>query len=246
MDNLYIVIPAYNEQDTIRDVIDQWYPVIETIGIDSRLVIVNDGSKDNTYSIMQECAKEKPQFIPLTKKNGGHGATVLYAYHYALKKNADYIFQTDSDGQTVAEEFWSFWEQRKQYDLVIGHRNHRQDGFSRVMVTKILKAVIRLSFGVSVTDANTPFRLMEADVLRDNINLIPKDFNLSNVLLSVIYEKKKLRVKYIPITFKPRQGGTNSINLPKIFKIGLQALIDFKMINRSLKKCNNSAGAERG
>lgn len=237
MDSLYIVIPAYNEQDTIRDVIEQWYTVVEKIGNNSRLVIVNDGSKDDTYRIMQECAKEKPQLIPLTKSNGGHGAAVLYGYHYALEKNADYIFQTDSDGQTVSEEFWPFWEQRHDYDLIIGHRRSRQDGFSRIVVTKVLKLVIWICFGVNVTDANTPFRLMEAKGLRDNIGLIPEDFNLSNVILSIIYERKKLRVKYIPITFKPRQGGKNSINLLKIFRIGLKALKDFKEINRSLKKC---------
>lgn len=238
MDNLYIVIPAYNEQDTIRDVIDQWYSIIEKIGNKSRLVIVNDGSKDNTYNIMQECAKEKPQLIPLTKANSGHGAAVLYAYNYALKEKADYIFQTDSDGQTVPEEFWEFWEQRHNYDLVIGHRNHRQDGFSRIAVTKVLKVVIRICFGVDVIDANTPFRLMEASALRDSMRFVPKDFNLSNVILSVIYEKKKLKVKYIPITFQPRQGGVNSINLFKISKIGLRALGDFRAINQVLKKHN--------
>lgn len=236
MENLYIVIPAYNEQDTIRDVIVQWYPVVEKVGNDSRLVIVNDGSKDHTYEIMQEYAKSRPRLIPLTKENSGHGATVLYAYHYALEKNADYIFQTDSDGQTIPEEFWPFWEQRHDYDLVIGHRSNRQDGFSRVVVTKTLRDVIRFCFGVRITDANTPFRLMEAKTLSAQIELIPGDFNLTNVVLSVIYARKNLRVKYIPITFKPRQGGVNSINLPKIVKIGLRALKDFKAIDRSLKQ----------
>lgn len=235
MENLYIVIPAYNEQATIRKVIDEWYPIVERIGSDSRLVVVDDGSTDHTYEIMQECVEEKSQFVPLTKENGGHGAAVLYAYHYALGKNADYIFQTDSDGQTVPEEFLPFWKQRHEYDMVIGHRSNRQDGFSRVVVTKMLKAVIRLCFGIQVIDANTPFRLMDAKTMKEQIDLIPKDFNLANVILSVIYAKKKLKVKYVPITFKPRQGGVNSINLPKIFRIGVRALKDFREINHSLK-----------
>lgn len=238
MDNLYIVIPAYNEHDTIHEVINQWYPIVEKIGNNSRLVIVNDGSKDDTYKIMQKCAKEKPLFVPLTKENEGHGATVLYAYDYALDQKADYIFQTDSDGQTIPDEFWTFWEQRHDYDFVIGHRNHRQDGFSRVVVTKILKIVIRICFGVNVMDANTPFRLMKADTLRENIQMIPSKFNLSNVILSVIYERKRSKIKYIPITFRQRQGGINSINLLNISKIGLQALKDFRQINRSLKQYN--------
>lgn len=105
---------------------------------------------------------------------------------------------------------------------------------SRIFVTRILRLVIRICFGVSVKDANTPFRLMKADTLRRYIDLIPNDFNLSNVVLSVIYAKKGCRVKYLPITFRPRQGGINSINMKKIFKIGRQALKDFRQINRVL------------
>ena len=77
---------------------------------------------------------------------------------------------------------------------------------------------------------------MSARTLRENISYIPKDFNLSNVLLSVIYFKRKQKVKYIPITFKPRQGGVNSINLKSIFKIGEKALQDFKVLNVKLNK----------
>lgn len=236
MDTLYLVMPAYNEEANIEKVIEEWYPVVEKIGGDSRLVIVDDGSKDHTYEMMLEAAKTRPYFQPLTKKNGGHGATVLYGYRYALEHGADYIFQTDSDGQTRPDEFGQFWELRKDYDMVIGHRSKREDGFSRVVVTKVLKAVIRLCFGVSVTDANTPFRLMKASTLKENIHLVPQDFNLSNVIISVIYAKKKLKVKYFPITFRPRQGGVNSINLKKIFKIGKQAVKDFRSINVALAK----------
>lgn len=235
MDRLYIVMPAYNEAENIATVIDDWYPIVEKVGKDARLVIVDDGSKDCTYSLMEELAITKPQFIPITKQNGGHGATVLYGYHYALEQGADYIFQTDSDGQTLPEEFWQFWDMRENYDMIIGWRNARQDGKSRVFVTKILKLVIRLCFGVQVIDANTPFRLMKAETLKKYIPLIPKDFNLSNVLVSVIYAKKGCKVKYVPITFRPRQGGVNSINMRRIFQIGKQALSDFRTINKTIK-----------
>ncbi|MGN1160605.1 MAG: glycosyltransferase family 2 protein [Lachnospiraceae bacterium] len=235
-EKLYIVIPAYNEQETIETVIQDWYPIIEKIGNDSKLVIIDDGSKDDTYKIMQECAKTREAFEPLTKPNGGHGATILFGYQYALDQGADYIFQTDSDGQTKSEEFWAFWERRNEYDMVIGHRKGREDGFSRVFVTKTLKLVLLLLFHVKVTDANTPFRLMKADTLAKYLPLIPKDYNLSNVIISVIYAKKKLAVKYLPITFRPRQGGVNSINMKKIFKIGKQACKDFIQINKIIKK----------
>lgn len=235
MDKLYIVIPAYNEEANIEAVVNDWYPVVEKIGNGSKLVIIDDGSKDSTYAKMQELAETRPMFTPVTKANEGHGATVLFGYSYALEAGADYVFQTDSDGQTLPEEFWPFWEKREQYAMVIGHRKGRQDGFSRVFVTKTLKLVCRICFHVTVTDANTPFRLMQAETLKENIKLVPEKFNLSNVILSVIYAKKKQSVLYLPITFRPRQGGVNSINLKKIFKIGKKAFHDFRTINRCLK-----------
>ena len=236
MDKLYIVIPAYNEEENIENVINDWYPVVEKVGGESRLVIINDGSKYNTYEIMMKIKEEKglTMFQPMTKENGGHGATILFGYHYAIEQGADYIFQTDSDGQTLPDEFWQFWEERAQYDMLIGHRSKREDGSSRVFVTKTLKFVIKLCFGVTVTDANTPFRVMKVSTLKEYIGLIPKDYNLSNVIISVIYAKKNLKVKYIPITFRQRQGGVNSINIRKICAIGKQAIKDFKVIGKTI------------
>lgn len=234
-DKLYIVMPAYNEEENIDQVAREWHEVVAKIGPESRLVIVNDGSKDSTYAKLLELKQELPQLMPLDKANSGHGATLLYAYNYALKENADYIFQTDSDGQTIPDEFYPFWEEREKYAAIIGHRNHRQDGFSRVFVTKTLKLVIRLVFGVSVTDANTPFRLMPRATLEKYIPQIPKDFNLSNVILSVLLVHNKENVKFTPITFRPRQGGVNSINFKRICKIGVQAVKDFCEIKKALK-----------
>ncbi len=235
MDKLYIVIPAYNEEENIEAVVADWYPVAEMAGAESRLVIVDDGSKDSTYTKLEELAKGRPQLLPLHKENGGHGATVLFGYRYAIENGADYIFQTDSDGQTLPQEFAGFWELRAGYDMVIGHRKGRQDGFSRVFVTKVLKAVCLLCFHVKVQDANTPFRLMKAESLKKEIVLIPEGYNLSNVIVSVLFIKKGYKVKYLPITFRPRQGGVNSINMKKIFRIGKQALKDFMAINKIIQ-----------
>lgn len=237
-DVLYIVIPAYNEEANIGDVINEWYPIIEKYNDNkkSRLVIINDGSKDNTLATIKELAKTRPLLEVVDKQNSGHGSTVLYGYKYALDNGADYIFQTDSDGQTRPDEFHQFWDLRKDYDMIIGHRKGREDGFSRIVVTKTLKATVRVEFGVTVTDANTPFRLMNRAVLQDCIQYVPADFNLSNVVLTVIYHRKGQKIKYIPITFRPRQGGVNSINLKKIVGIGRNAFVDFHKINKSLKE----------
>ena len=112
MDCLYIVIPAYNEEENIRRVLEDWYPVVERHGGGgaSRMVVVDDGSRDGTRKILDEFAAEHPLLVPLTKENGGHGAAVLWGYRYAIQNGADYVFQTDSDGQTLPEEFEPFWE----------------------------------------------------------------------------------------------------------------------------------------
>ncbi len=231
-DTLYIVIPAYNENETIRQIVEEWYPIVTRASEDSRLVIINDGSKDNTYNTLLECAKSRPQLIPLTKENGGHGQTLLFGYDYALNNNADYVFQTDSDGQTLPDEFGEFWANREKYDMLIGYRNKREDGFSRIVVTKVLKLVIRICFKTKVTDANTPYRLMKAETLREEIKYVPANFFLANVLLTVLFTKHNRSVKFLPITFRPRQGGVNSINLKRIFKIGKQSLRDFRELNK--------------
>ena len=104
-DSLYIVMPAYNEEANIEAVVKEWHEVVAKIGPESRLVVVNDGSKDNTYGKLLELADKYPQLTPVTKENSGHGATLLFAYNYAVDHKADYIFQTDSDGQTNPDEF---------------------------------------------------------------------------------------------------------------------------------------------
>ena len=234
MDKLFIIIPAYNEEANIRKVLDEWYPIVEghSGGGESRIVVVNDGSRDRTGKILEEYASAHPLLIHLDEENRGHGGAVLRGYHYAVEQGADYVVQTDSDGQTRPEEFEEFWKRRKKFSMVIGHRKGRQDGASRVMVTRVLRLVLKLCFHVDVKDANTPFRLMEAGQLEENLKLIPENAGLSNVLLSVLYTKRGQAIRYLPITFRPRQGGKNSINLKRIMKIGWKALGDFRRLNR--------------
>ena len=130
---LYIIVPAYNESANIEAFINDWYPVIESHNASgqSRLVIINDGSKDNTEEILNKAAASKPLLIALTKPSGGHGDTLLYGYSYAIEHGADYIFQTDSDGQTLPSEFDSFWNERDKYDAIFGNRTDRKDSRGR-------------------------------------------------------------------------------------------------------------------
>ena len=236
MEPLYIVMPAYNEEANIKTTLDAWYPVIEKHNKtgNSRLVVVNDGSKDNTYKMMQEYAETHPLFVPLTKPNGGHGSTVIFAYDYAIKSGADWIFQTDSDGQTNPDEFEDFWNERDNYDAIFGNRTVRGDGKSRAFVEKVVCMLVKNYFGVKVPDANAPFRLMRADKVSKYLGKLKPDYNLPNIMMTTYFVYYKDRVTFKEISFKPREKGTNSINIKKIIKIGQQALKDFRELKKNL------------
>jgi Glycosyltransferases involved in cell wall biogenesis len=225
-----MVLPAYNEAANIGAVIAAWHPAVAATGSGGRLVIFDDGSKDNTYDVAAALKADYPQLEVIRKANTGHGATCLFAYRYALDAGADYVFQTDSDGQTEPAEFPRFWELRESYNFLIGTRRDRQDGLSRKLVTNVLRLVLRATFGVDVADANTPFRLMNAAVLKSYLAHMPADFFLANALLSAMAVKRHDSVKWFPITFRPRQGGENSINMKRIVRIGLKAVGDFKRL----------------
>nr|MCR5147520.1 glycosyltransferase family 2 protein [Eubacterium sp.] len=167
MDSLYIVMPAYNEEDNITNVVEQWYKVLEGKSDESRLVIADYGSKDHTHEILLKLKETRfPQLELLESDNQFHGPKVIALYDYAIRKNADYIFQTDSDGQTNPEEFGAFWEERNKYEAIFGNRTSRGDGKDRAFVEKVVCFLLKMYFGVKVPDANAPFRLMKASSVK--------------------------------------------------------------------------------
>lgn len=233
MNNLAIIMPAYNEELNIHKVVEDWYPVIDCIE-KSNLIIINDGSKDKTLNVLNSLSLKYPKLIVIDKPNSGHGPTCIFGYKYSIKNNYKYIFQTDSDGQTVSKEFSKFWEQKENYDFIIGVRNTREDGFSRVIITKILKVVLFMIFGVWIKDANTPFRLMNSQKLKRYIDVIPEDFFIANVLLTVFFVKNKEKVMWSKISFKKRNAGENSINIPKIIKIGIKSIKELIKLRKKI------------
>lgn len=237
MNGLFIVIPAYNEEQNIEQCISDWYPVIEKCseeGTNSKLVVVNDGSKDQTYEKLQMLAVTRPLLIPLTKENGGHGSAVLFGYRYAIEQGAEWIFQTDSDGQTNPKEFQMFWEIKDDYDAVIGTRPVRGDGKDRKFVENVVCLLLRIIFGVHVEDANAPFRLMRSELVNKYINILPKDFNLPNIMFTTYFVYFDEKICFLPISFNPRKAGKNSINMKKIIRIGWKAVRDFGLLRREL------------
>lgn len=235
METLYIVMPAYNEEANIEGVVNQWYPILDGKSDESRLVIADSGSKDRTHEILENLKGTHPQLETLSDTNQYHGPKVIALYDYAIKKGADYIFQTDSDGQTDPNEFDAFWQERNSYDGIFGHRSVRGDGKDRAFVEKVVCFLLKLYFGVKVPDANAPFRLMKTEVVKKYLYEMESDYNLPNIMMTTFFVHNNEKVKFKEITFKPRQAGVNSVNIPRIVKIGWKALGDFHGFKKKMK-----------
>lgn len=233
-DKLYIVMPTYNEEANIENVVKEWYPILDNGNENSRMVIADGGSKDNTLSILYELKNTYPKLEVIYKPGTDHGTKVIYLYKYAIENGADWIFQTDTDGQTLPSEFADFWRLRTTNDIVLGNRIKRGDGFNRKIVENVLRVYLKVFFGVFVPDANAPFRLMKSDTVNKYIGLMPENFNLPNAILSACFSRYNEKVIYKEITFQPRQGGKNYMNVKRIIKIGLESLRNFADIKRSL------------
>ena len=95
---------------------------------------------------------------------------------------------------------------------------------------------MKVIFGVKLKDANAPYRLMKSSLVNKYIGNFEEDYNLPNVMLSTYFKYYKEKMHYEVITFKPRQGGVNSINIKKIIKIGFKALKDFRKFKKEMKK----------
>lgn len=237
MDSLYIVMPAYNEEENIEETVKTWYPLLQRddISADSRLVIADSGSTDKTHEILENMKLTYPQIEILSNTGKQHGPKVISLYNYSIQQKADYIFQTDSDGQTNPDEFEDFWNIRNQYEAILGCRNVRGDGKSRAFVEHVVCFLLKLYFGVKVPDANAPFRLMKTDLVAKYLHRLPEDYNLPNIMMTTFFEYYNEKIVFKNITFRPRQGGVNSINIPKIIKIGWKALGDFRMLKKEMK-----------
>lgn len=235
-DTLYIVMPAYNEEANIEAVVNQWYPILAGKSEGSRLVIADSGSSDRTHEMLEGLKATHGQLEILTDCDRQHGPKLIAMYNYAIKNGADYVFQTDSDGQTNPDEFAAFWDNRDKYDAIIGNRTKRGDGASRAFVEKVVVTLLRLYFGIKVPDANAPFRLMKCSLVAKYIDRMPIDYNLPNIMLTTFYAFYKENIVFKEISFKPRKAGKNSINIRRIVVIGWKALDDFKRFKKGMRK----------
>jgi dolichol-phosphate mannosyltransferase len=209
-------MPCYNEQAAIEKVIRMWFATLGSSVQDFTLFAINDGSADNTESILNSLASELgPRLEIISRANRGHGQTCLEGYRIAIKRNIPYILQIDSDGQSDPMHFADFWSRREEYDVIYGKRI-RHDGTRRVFASAVLRNLLRLLAKADCIDANVPYRLMNTAACADDISSIPANFFLANVALAVRLKRNhRISHGHTPITFPPRLGGEPSVPFSK-------------------------------
>lgn len=234
MDTLYIVMPAYNEEENIASVVEKWYPLLDGKDARSQLVVADSGSTDRTHEILMEMSARYPQLAVLDDTGKEHGPKVLALYRCAIEAGADYVFQTDSDDQTDPRDFGKFWKRRRAYDAVIGYRRVRGDGKARAFVETVVCRLLRLYFGIRVPDANAPFRLMKTSLVSKYIGRLPADYALPNIMFTAFFVYYGEKVTFVEVSFGARHGGTSWVNVPRIVRTGCAAMRDFARFKKEM------------
>lgn len=219
--DLIVVMPVYNEEEIIETVIDDWNEHLKKLHIKFLIHAYNDGSKDKTLSVLHILEKKYPHLKTTDKPNSGHGPTILKAYRD--NTDADWIFQIDSDNEIQADNFQKFWEQRDNYDFLIGKRTSRSQPLSRRIVSSISRLTVRLFYSGKIYDVNSPFRLMRNERFQPLFHSIPADYFAPNVIISGLAGWKKLRTLEIPVIHVNRQTGSVSIKKWKLLKSALRS-----------------------
>jgi len=139
MYDVELVIPVYNEAECITEVVNDWIKELDRLGISYCMIVLNDGSKDNTAEILSQY-RDNPKVNVVNKKNSGHGPTILQGYQMAVQE-APWVFQVDSDNEMRAEHFKKVWHERKDVDAIIGMREGRYQPLPRKIVSLFSRAL---------------------------------------------------------------------------------------------------------
>lgn len=214
---LWVIMPAYNEEEAISSVIHSWSKALRNTAPNHILCMLNDGSKDKTLEKLRTLEKEIPNLKIIDKRNTGHGPTCIAGYKMALAEGAEWILQIDSDGQCDPCYFALLWQLRNKHPVIYGYRYKREDGISRLVISRLISILVLLASGVWVRDTNVPYRLMRADALKKALPNLPENFSLANILLSVS-QQSETGITWVPIVFRKRSGGVSSMNIRSFFK----------------------------
>ena len=228
-EKLCVVIPVYNERNAIAGVLRKWVTALDALKIDYVIRAYNDGSKDDSLLVMREAANGLPHVDVRDKLNEGHGPTILRGYREAAADGFDWVFQIDSDDEMGPERFPELWQRRADYDFLVGMRDGRRQALSRKIVSLVSRLVVRVFYGVSVWDVNTPYRLMRTKSFAAHFKDIPLNTFSPNVILSGLAAKYRLRCFEMPVPQHDRLTGEVSIKKWRLFKAAIRSFMNVVM-----------------
>ncbi len=214
-----IVIPTYNEKDNIIRQVE----AIMKLPLNLSVVIVDDNSPDGTGAAADELLKkfERVKVIHRTGK-GGRGSACIEGFKYAVKQDADYIFEMDADLSHDAKEIPRFLEKIKDYDMVIGSRYAEGGkilnwGKKRAVFSKFANLYAKAILGIPITDYTNGYRCYKKHVL-ENMDYDKIHSTGYIVISEMTYQiaQKGYKIGEIPTVFVNRRQGDSNLSLKEI------------------------------
>ena len=228
--SLSVFFPVFNEEANLEVLIEQALRIIPTLARNFELIIVNDGSTDNSLQIAKKLkSKNKEIRIYSHKNNRGYGEVLKTGI-----KNSRYewIFWTDSDLQFDLSELANFVKASSEHQAIIGFRKKRVEGLSRNLNATLFKLYVDLLFRLHVKDIDCAFKLFKSSLLK-NIKLSSGSAFTS---AEILYRLKKNGVKFkeISVNHYPRLfGQATGSNFKVIIKACYEALTTYLNIKFS-------------
>ena len=221
---LCVVVPVYNEEGSIGQVLEKWAAAFESQKIDYEIRAYNDGSTDNSLTVMREVADRLGRRIKvLDKANGGHGQTILTGYREAAADGFKWVFQVDSDDEMGPEGFAELWTRRDGYDFLAGIRKGRSQPFARRVVSSASRFLVRLLYGRGIWDVNVPYRLMRVAAFEKFFLAIPPGTFAPNVILSGLAARHRLRCYETSVAQQNRKTGEERLRSMRLMKAAIKS-----------------------
>jgi glycosyltransferase involved in cell wall biosynthesis len=195
-----IVIPAYNEEKAVGSVIDQIISIMEKADILYEIIVVDDGSTDNTVQIIQERAVQLVRH-PFNK---GYGAALKTGMR---KAKYDTIAIIDADGTYPAEELPKLASGIDEWDMVVGARVGKDAEVSplRKVAKGFLTRLANYLVGTPIPDLNSGLRVFKKDIAMQFYNILPSGFSFTLTITLALLSNDYL-VQYVPTRYHKRVG----------------------------------------
>lgn len=210
INELSVFFPTYNEAGNIEKVVEKTKAILEEVADKWEIIIVEDGSSDETPEITDKIAStDKRIRVIHHKPNRGYGAALKTGFY---NSKYSWIVFTDSDGQFDFAEVTNFIEKQKETgaDLVIGYYKKRQVSRFKILTSKMWEVAVFILFGLHVRDIDCGFKLVSKDV----VNKIPKLESERGAFISSEFLIKARRAHFkiveIPVTHYPRKAGVGT------------------------------------